>query len=124
MVIRKSSGLYSISPLDHPSSKVFTPCRKLTDHASSTILSRTSKDATQSLQIQLETAERVLQLTRDVGTLAEAAKEAFKVFNQISQVMKLVTDYTTTVETVESLSRGVSALAARSQGMFYDTAKP
>ena len=95
----------------------------LTDYVSSTILSRASKDATQSLQTQLETAERVLQLTRDVGSLAESAKEAFKVSKQISEVLSFVTDYTTTVETVQSITRGISALAARSQGMIYDTAE-
>ena len=117
------SESHSIFPSVHSSNEVFAPSRTLTDYVSSTILSRTSKDATQSLQTQLETAERVLQLTRDVGTLAESAKEAFKVSNQISEVLKLVTDYTTTVETVQSISRGISALAARSQGMFYDTAE-
>ena len=118
------SESHSIFPSDQSSSEVFAPSRTLTDYISSTILSRTSKDATQSLQTQLETAERVLQLTRDVGSLAESAKEAFKVSCQISKVLKLVNDDTTTVETVHSISRGISALAARSQGMFYDTAEP
>ena len=117
------SESHSIFLSNHPSNEVFAPSRTLNDYVSSTILSRTAKDATQSLQTQLETAERVLELTRDVGTLAETAKAALKVSNQISEVLKLVTDYTTTVETVQSISRGISVLAARSQGMFYDTAE-
>lgn len=50
--------------------------------------------------------------------MAELAKEAFKVSNQVSEILRLVSDYTTTLETVKSLTRGVSALAARSLGMI------
>ena len=97
------------------------PSRKLTTCISSVLLSHSSADATKSLEIQLETAKRVLELTQDVGTMAECAKEAFKVTNQVSEILRLVSDYNTTVQTVQSLSRGVSALAARSQGMILMT---
>lgn len=50
--------------------------------------------------------------------MAESAKEAFKVINQVSEILTLVSDYTTTVGTVKALTRGVSVLAARSLGMI------
>ena len=55
-----------------------------------------------------------MELTRNVGTLAESAKEASKVSDQISEILILVSDYSTTVH---SLSRGVEALVKVSQGM-------
>ena len=81
------------------------------------MLSHSAEDAKQSLGIQLETAGRVLELTRDVVTMAECAKEAFKVSNQISEILRLVTDHTSILQTVQSISHGVSTLTARSQGM-------
>ena len=83
------------------------------------MLSRSSEVATKSLGIQLVTAQKVLELTRDVGTMAESAKEAFKVSDQVSEILRLVTDYNATVDMVQSLSYGVNALAARSQGTFH-----
>ena len=85
----------------------------------SDLLSRSSEDATKSLQLQLETARKVLELTRDVGTLAEAAREASKVSDQLSDILRLISDYNTTLGTVHSLTQGVEALATRSQGMLH-----
>ena len=81
------------------------------------MLSHSAEDASESLRIQLETAGRVLELTRDVGTMAECAKEAFKVSNQISEILRLVTDHTAILQTIQSISHGVNTLTARSQGM-------
>ena len=88
------------------------------------MLSHSAKDASQSLRIQLETADRVLELTRGVGIMAETAKEAFKVSNQVSEILRLVTDHTATLQMVQSISHGVSALTARSQGMSPSTSGP
>ena len=87
------------------------------------MLSRSAEDASQSLEIQLQTAGKVLELTRDVGTMAESAKEAFKVYNQISEILRLVTDHTTILQTVQSISHGVSTLTVRSQGMSRSTSE-
>ena len=87
------------------------------------MLSRSAEDASQSLEIQLQTAGKVLELTRDVGTMAESAKEAFKVYNQISEILRLVTDHTTILQTVQSISHGVSTLTMRSQGMSRSTSE-
>lgn len=85
------------------------------------MLSHSAEEASQSLGIQLETADRVLELTRDVVIMAETAKEAFKVSNQVSEILRLVTDHTATLQTVQSMSHGVSTLTARSQGMSRST---
>ena len=85
------------------------------------MLSHSAEDASQSLGIQLETAGRVLELTRDVGNMAESAKEAFKVSNQISEILRLVTDHTAILQTLQSISHGVGTLTARSQGMSRST---
>ena len=85
------------------------------------MLSHSAQEASQSLGIQLETADRVLELTRDVGIMAETAKEAFKVSSQVSKILRLVTDHTATLQTVQSISHGVSTLTARSQGMSRNT---
>lgn len=50
--------------------------------------------------------------------MAELAKEALKVSDQVSEILRLVRDYKTTVETVKSLSHSVNELAARSLGMI------
>ena len=88
------------------------------------MLSHSAEDASQSLGIQLETADRVLELTRDVGAMAESAKEAFKVSNQISEILRLITDHTAILQTVQSISHGVNTLTVRSQGMFNSTSEP
>ena len=58
----------------------------------------------------------MLELTQGVGTMAESAKEAFKVSNQVSEIMRLVKDYDKPLHTMQALSHSVEALAARSQG--------
>ena len=85
------------------------------------MLSHSAKETSQGLRIQLGTADRVLQLTRDVGIMAETAKEAFKVSNQVSEILRLATDHTATLQTAQSISHGVSTLTARSQGMSRST---
>lgn len=97
--------------------EVRTPPPKLTKSNSSILLSQSSVNATKSLEVQLETARKVLQLTEDVGTMTELVKEALKVSNQVSEILRLVRDYTTTEETVKSLSRSLNEVAARSLGM-------
>ena len=50
--------------------------------------------------------------------MAESAKEAFKVSNQVSEILRLVSDYDKPLRTMQALSHSVDAIAARSQGKF------
>ena len=68
----------------------------------------------------METATKVLELTQDIGTMAESAKEALKISGQVSEILRLCSDYSTTVHAVQSLSHGVQSLAMRSQGTFLN----
>ena len=103
--------------------EVLTSPRTLNIRVFSMMLSHSAEDASQSLRIQLETADRVLELTRDVGIMAETAKEAFKVSNQVSEILRLVTEHTVTLQMVQSISHGVNTLTARSQGMSPSTSR-
>ena len=51
--------------------------------------------------------------------MAESAKEASRVSNQLTEILKFVSEHKNTMHTVICMSRGVDVLAARSQGMFY-----
>ena len=91
-------------------------CSMLKDRNISNLLSQTSQKATSSLELQLHTARKVLELTRNVGTLSTAATEASKLSTQIVEILALVSTYRDTASTIDSISDNVRMLALESQG--------
>ena len=81
----------------------------------SKLLSRTSKDAATTLEVQLDTSRKVLELTKDIGTMAESAKEASRLSGQIADITVLVNTFHDTSSRIEDLSSDVRALALMSQ---------
>lgn len=83
---------------------------------SSKLLSRASEDAATRLEVQLQTSQQVLELTKDVGTLAESAREASRVSLQIADILHLVNTFHGAAEAIQDVSKNVRALALDAQG--------
>jgi len=85
----------------------------------SNLLSRTSADVTSSLELQLYTSKKVLDLTRDIGTMSASATEAFKVSTQVAQILQLISTFHGTTSALKTLSDNVGVLALRSDGRQF-----
>lgn len=70
-----------------------------------------------SLHIQLQTSEKVLELTNNVGTLAESAREASKLSLQIADILHLVDHCHGTADAIHDLSNDVKTLKTDAQGI-------
>ena len=55
--------------------------------------------------------------------MAESAKEAFKVSNQVSEILRLVSDYNQPLHAVQALSHSVNEIATRSLDKFSMSSK-
>ena len=84
----------------------------------SNLLSRTSEDVTKTLELQLYTSRKVLDLTAEIGTLSTLATEALKSSTQIAQILQLISSFHNTSGALKSLSDNVDILASRSQGQY------
>ena len=94
-----------------------TPSPLLKIPLSSNLLAQTSKTATSSLEIQLDTSRKVLELTKDIAIMSAAAKEASRVSGQVSEILQLIGTLGGTTGAIESLTNDVRLLAVRSQGI-------
>ncbi|KAM0793863.1 hypothetical protein BDR22DRAFT_877766 [Usnea florida] len=79
------------------------------------LLSQTSKDATTTLEVQLDISRKVLQLTKDIGMMAESAREASRLSSQIADINVLVNTFHDTSSRIQDISDDVRALALMSQ---------
>lgn len=71
-----------------------------------------------SLQVQLQTSEKVLELTRNVSTLTDCAKEASKVSLQIADILLLINDYHSTTDAIYDISNSIKVLRSDAQGII------
>ena len=82
----------------------------------SELLSQTSQNAVQSLELQLNTSRKVLELTKNVRIMTASASEASRVSTQIAEILELVSTFQSTGGSIQSISDGVKTLNLRSQG--------
>ena len=80
------------------------------------MLSQASKIAVSSLEIQLQTSTKVVELTKTLGTMAEITKEAAKVAAQVADVLEMIKTSQDNVDTMRSLADDVKLLTTRAQG--------
>lgn len=82
----------------------------------SDLLSQTSQNAVRSLELQLDTSRKVLELTKNVRIMTASAGEASRVSSQIAEILELVSTFHNTGGSIQSISDDVKALSMRSQG--------
>ena len=82
----------------------------------SELLSQTSQKAVQSLELQLNTSRKVLELTKNVRVMTASASEASRVSTQISEILELVRAFESTGGSIQRISDDVRTLNLRSQG--------
>lgn len=91
-------------------------CLSTKDPHLSDLLSQTSQNAVRSLELQLETSRKVLELTKNVRIMTASASEASRVSSQIAEILGLVSTFQSTESSIQSISDNVKALNIRSQG--------
>ena len=82
----------------------------------SELLSQTSQKAVQSLELQLNTSRKVLELTKNVRVMTASASEASRVSTQIAEILELVSTFESTGGSIQRISNDVRTLNLRSQG--------
>ena len=82
----------------------------------SELLSQTSQKAVQSLELQLNTSRKVLELTKNVRIMTASASEASRVSTQIAEILELVSTFQSTGSSIQRISDDVRTLNLRSQG--------
>lgn len=91
------------------------------DSHPSELLSQTSQNAVQSLELQLNTSRKILELTKNVRIMTASASEASRVSTQIAEILELVSAFQSTGVSVQSISEDVKTLRLRSQGRRANT---
>ena len=82
----------------------------------SDLLSQTSQNAVQSLELQLYTSRKVLELTKNVRIMTASASEALRVSTQIAEILELVSTFQSSGGSIQRISDDVKTLNLRSQG--------
>lgn len=90
----------------------------------SKLLSQTSANVMSSLELQLYTSNKVLELTKDIGTMSASATEAAKVSTQVAQILQLISTFHGTTNAVQALSDNVGVLTLRSEGLYSHIFNP
>ena len=91
-------------------------CLNTKDPHFSDLLSQTSQNAIRSLELQLDTSRKVLELTKNVHIMTASASEASRVSSQIVEILELVSTFQSTGDSIQSISDDVKVLNLRSQG--------
>lgn len=82
----------------------------------SALLASTSQHVSTSLEIQLDTSKRIYEMTKNIATMSASTKEAFRLSEQVAQMLQLISTFPDTVMQIQSLSSGVEALTVNSRG--------
>ncbi len=93
----------------------------------SDLLSQTSQNAVQSLELQLYTSRKVLELTKNVRIMTASASEASRVSTQLAEILELVSTFQSTGSSIQCISDDIKTLKLRSQGRrsnIFREAKP
>lgn len=69
--------------------------------------------------VQSETSRKIFEMTKDISTMSELAKESSRLSDQVSQILALISISPITGDMIESLSIDVKALALESRGKIY-----
>ena len=85
----------------------------------STLLSRASKIAVNSLEIQLQTSTKVVELTRTIGTMAEITKEATKMAAQVADVLEVAKTFQDDVNVIYGFAGDIRLLTTKAQGTCF-----
>ena len=95
---------------------LFALCLNTKDPHLSDLLSQTSQNAVRSLELQLDTSRKVLELTKNVRIMTASASEASRISSQIAEILDLVSTFQSTGGSIQSISDDVKALNLRAQG--------
>jgi hypothetical protein len=92
----------------------------LSDFSFSKMLSQTSSDATEALELQLNTYKKVLELTADVGTMSLLASETSKFYKQVEDILHLIDASNETAGVLRNVADRLEVAATHSQGNSLD----
>lgn len=79
------------------------------------MLSQSSKDSAEALELQLQTYRKVLELTADVGTMSLLAVEAAKQSDQVENILRLISASNDNTSVLRSLANNVDMVAANAR---------
>ena len=105
-----------MSPSTLTALTLFALCLSAKDPDLSDLLSQTSQNAVRSLELQLDTSRKVLELTKNVRTMTASASEASRLSSHIAEILELVSTFQSTGGSIQSISDEVKVLHLRSQG--------
>lgn len=81
----------------------------------SALLSETAENVAASLRIQLETSKKVVEMTRQMATMTDLAKEANRVCERMSDILLTISSLSSTATQVDEISAGIQRLELASQ---------
>lgn len=83
----------------------------------SALLSETAENVAASLRIQLETSKKVVEMTRQMATMTDLAKEANRVCERMSDILLTISSLSSTATQVDEISAGIQRLELASQSI-------
>jgi hypothetical protein len=86
----------------------------------SNMLAKNSEDATNGLQLMLDTSKKIHELSLQMGGLTVSAEESAKKSIQLEQVIQLIPLLQESAMEVREISHGIRTAELREQGMGWD----
>lgn len=83
----------------------------------SALMSETAEKVAASLQIQLETSKKIVEMTCEIATMTGLAREANRACESLSDILLTISSFSTTAIQVDKLSMGIQRLQVASQSM-------
>ena len=86
-------------------------------NTASALMSETAENVAASLRIQLETSKKIVEMTCEMATMTELAREANRACESLSDILLTISSLPTTAIQVDKLSMGIRRLEVASQSM-------
>lgn len=80
-------------------------------------MSQTAENVTASLRNQLETSKKIVEMTCQMATMADLAKEANRAYESLSDILLTISSLSITGIQVDELAVGFQRLEMASQSM-------
>lgn len=84
----------------------------------SALLSETAENVAASLQSQLETSKKIVEMTCTMTLMTDLAREANRAYESLSDILLTISSFSTTAVQLEKLSEGIQRLEIAAQSMY------
>jgi hypothetical protein len=80
-------------------------------------MSETADSVAASLKIQQETSKKIVEMTSQMATMTDLAREANRAYERMSDILLIISSMSSTTIQVDEISMGIQRLETTAQSM-------